>query len=680
MSSIGCCALAFCLNLRSVALQNGLEEVGESAFAGCRKLSAIAIPPGVRRIGRFAFAGCPGIARITIPLSTVDIGEGAFSRCPALTVDVEDGNPAYGLVGGMLMDKTQSRVLYCPANQAEVEIPMTVERIGAAAFSSCEKMSSINFPERLSSIGDEAFGSCTGLVSVVITRGVTNIGSRAFHGCSQLETVTLLPSVIGISSDAFSGCYSLKCIVTPTDDTNRLSRIERAIGRKLCVSENGKLTVLPKEENVNVEKSALPDPIRVKIPDLSRPVGPIHVVVGVNADKVSHCHSYLLMSTNALMRCDDKQFVTVAVPVDHVRATDVTNVVCSLQGTNVSVRVLKDINALLVTGEAKNVRSACEAIRICDDSANRVVERSWCLKYAKAKEVKRMLDEFAAGFKTVAFNRVPPRTDTPANVPDVASADELARGILSVKADEKANWLTVCMAGSASGARWSLLEGWVKSIDVPSKDENLIEQKYVLRHQDPTRVVLAINALLGEGVAAVAAGETNVVVAHVREDSFRRYFDIVSMADLRFPDWNITLDVRRVPDVKTLQEARRKAGEIDAEGGVVCRVTSCVMDGRTGVLTGRLDKDDPETEFRLTAEPRWAGNKDLSFKWEILGCEKSESRFQMSGATVLRQDQATVIGGMMRSESRGFLGLGASDDLNTAYLLQITVSEKDHAD
>lgn len=734
LRKIGYSAFSKCDSLVSVKIPKTLTDM-YGAVDDCPSLMRYVVDPDNPKYSSFGGLLCnkEGTAILSVPegLNSIEIPEkvkslsGLFGR-KLTSIRVAAGNVNHSAVDGLLLDKKGSCLVRCPPALASVAIPSCVREIGDGAF--CRSaIETVTIPSNVIKVGFAAFSSCAMLSKVRILDGVERIGERAFSNCPLLKDVEIPPSVKSIGRSAFEktpfsekikngpvilggvwhwyeGEYAPTHLTIPQGvkevaasalesrrDVYRVNLPDgvTAIGdRAFCGCKNLRLIRIPSSLTFvgkNVFENCSVD-LKVETSDESGRTFCLCIEDFLRSfdqygQKIIPSRvSTFLCSTNALMRCDDKQFVTVAVPIGHVRATDVTNVVCSLQGTNVSVRVLKDINALLVTGEAKNVRSVCEAIRICDDSANRVVERSWCLKYAKAKEVKRMLDEFVAGFKTVAFNRVPPRTDTPANVPDVASADELARGILSVKADEKANWLTVCMAGSASGARWSLLEGWVKSIDVPSKDENLIEQKYVLRHQDPARVVLAINALLGEGVAAVAAGETNVVVAHVREDSFRRCFDIVSMADLRFPDWNITLDVRRVPDVKTLQEARRKAGEIDAEGGVVCRVTSCVMDGRTGVLTGRLDKDDPETEFRLTAEPRWAGNKDLSFKWEILGCEKSESRFQMSGATVLRQDQDTVIGGMMRSESRGFLGLGASDDLDTAYLLQITVSEKDHAD
>ena len=97
------------------------------------------------------------------------------------------------------------------------------------------------------------------------------------------------------------------------------------------------------------------------------------------------------------------------------------------------------------------------------------------------------------------------------------------------------------------------------------------------------------------------------------------------------------------------------------------------------MLTGRLDKDDPNTEFKMAVEPRWAGDKDLALKWDVCGSEREGKGFQMSGATVLCRDQAKVIGGIMRAESRGFFGLGASEEIDTAYLLQVTVSDKCNA-
>ena len=76
--------------------------------------------------------------------------------------------------------------------------------IGAAAFSGCLALSSINIPEGVTSIGLQTFYNCSGLTSIEIPASVTSIGNKAFKNCSNLATVTLNSNPT-IGTDAFTG-------------------------------------------------------------------------------------------------------------------------------------------------------------------------------------------------------------------------------------------------------------------------------------------------------------------------------------------------------------------------------------------------------------------------------------------------------------------------------------------
>ena len=107
-----------------------------------------------------------------------------------------------------------------------------VANIGTAAFSYCNKLTSVTILNGIVSIGDQAFSFCTSMVSlaisdsvtnidksaffycpsmtnVVIPHGVTRIGDFAFHGCAGLTTVTLPGSLTSIGAGVFGSCSSL---------------------------------------------------------------------------------------------------------------------------------------------------------------------------------------------------------------------------------------------------------------------------------------------------------------------------------------------------------------------------------------------------------------------------------------------------------------------------------------
>jgi hypothetical protein len=69
-----------------------------------------------------------------------------------------------------------------------INLPLSVETIGANAFLNCSQLKNIVFPEGLTSIGASAFKNCT-LESIVLSDKVTSIGTEAFIGCYLKDIV-----------------------------------------------------------------------------------------------------------------------------------------------------------------------------------------------------------------------------------------------------------------------------------------------------------------------------------------------------------------------------------------------------------------------------------------------------------------------------------------------------------
>jgi len=158
-----------CAGLTSVAFPNSLRNIGDAAFMGCSYLTAIALPEALTSIGRDAFFGCR-FTTISIPGSVTLIADGAFNGCRDMTsIEVAEGNAAYSSVDGILYNKSQTELLYCPVMKSgSVTIPNTVTAIRAMVFEGCQRLSAIVIPLSVTSIGRSAFSGCMGLRSIYV--------------------------------------------------------------------------------------------------------------------------------------------------------------------------------------------------------------------------------------------------------------------------------------------------------------------------------------------------------------------------------------------------------------------------------------------------------------------------------------------------------------------------------
>ena len=116
------------VEVETLILQNGLQEIGNYALYNARHLGQITIPAGVTRIGESAFEECRSLESVTFAGKALrEIDDWAFYNCHTLK---------------------------------NITIPEGVTSIGKAAFFDCSYLKEITLPSTVQTIADNAFGQC----------------------------------------------------------------------------------------------------------------------------------------------------------------------------------------------------------------------------------------------------------------------------------------------------------------------------------------------------------------------------------------------------------------------------------------------------------------------------------------------------------------------------------------
>ena len=255
--NIGYDAFFDCRGLTSVTIPDGVTSIGGSAFSQCSGLSSVTIPLSVTNLGGYSFYYCSRLKSIKIPSSVTSIGSGSFNNCRGmLEFDVEDGNPAYRSLDGVLYDKELTSLIQYPcAKSGTLMIPSSVSSIGHGVLLGCRGLVSIDveegnpafcsvdgilydkertrlircpggkggavtIPHGVTSIGNSgywAFRECRGLTSVMIPSSVTRIVGMAFLGCGGLTSVTMCGERPDIGNEVFAHCDKLAAIHVPAN-------------------------------------------------------------------------------------------------------------------------------------------------------------------------------------------------------------------------------------------------------------------------------------------------------------------------------------------------------------------------------------------------------------------------------------------------------------------------------
>jgi hypothetical protein len=247
IESIGGYAFEDCKSLTSFIVPNKVSTIGTDVFKNCESLQSIIISDNVRIIYARAFQGCSSLVEFHIPehlteitfYDDIDIATKAvFGKCSKLTsFSVAEKNPAFSAKNGIVYNKKQTELIYCPEGiKGELTIPSSVRKIARGAFRN-SNITSIIIGRNVREIGREAFGNCislatvklskklkiiepytfsnTGLTSIALPKNIKIIGEQAFNGCEKLTNIVIPSKVSVIEREAFANCQALNAITIP---------------------------------------------------------------------------------------------------------------------------------------------------------------------------------------------------------------------------------------------------------------------------------------------------------------------------------------------------------------------------------------------------------------------------------------------------------------------------------
>lgn len=181
--------------IRRIIIGEGITSIGPYSFSlnsYSNAVEEVSLPYSLKSIGAGAFYKCLYLRTVTISQNVSEIGARAFSACPELTsIKVSKDNNSFMAYGGILYDRSRSRLLCYPAGKTgeTYVIPESVSTIDACAFEYNSFLREVTIPKGVTEIGDNVFGNCSSLSVVTIPNSIGTISETAFYWSKSLQDV-----------------------------------------------------------------------------------------------------------------------------------------------------------------------------------------------------------------------------------------------------------------------------------------------------------------------------------------------------------------------------------------------------------------------------------------------------------------------------------------------------------
>lgn len=173
-----------------------------------------------------AFSGkTSGIQKIVLSENIKYCSALSFNESFTLeAIEINENNPNYCSLGGIVYSKDQSELVFAPRNIEEAILPENtkiicdmafknsrvqrvtlnqgLETIGNNVFENTPKLESVNIPNSVTSLGEELF-SLSGVKNITIGTGVSKVPYHFVNNCDELRSITIPGNVKTIEMLAF---------------------------------------------------------------------------------------------------------------------------------------------------------------------------------------------------------------------------------------------------------------------------------------------------------------------------------------------------------------------------------------------------------------------------------------------------------------------------------------------
>lgn len=211
VTEIGDYAL-YSLKIQAWTIPGTVKKIGSGAF-GHSEVETVIMEEGVEELGDFVFENMC-VTNITIPSTVRKMGTNPFCNCFCYDrINLSPDNEYFSFVDGVLFENKGHTLVYYPfeRNGTIYQVPEDTRKIGAYAFSGCNKLDTIIIPDSVTEIGEYAFTRCR-FKSLELPRYLVHLRDGTFSYCGKPESILIPASVRWFGTYVFKNCEP-ECLI-----------------------------------------------------------------------------------------------------------------------------------------------------------------------------------------------------------------------------------------------------------------------------------------------------------------------------------------------------------------------------------------------------------------------------------------------------------------------------------